>query len=116
MSSLTRAQRPPPGWATLGLLSAWVATNAALLALLRTGGPLIGLVVCAVLLWRWWRGDYRAVVAVGLAALAVHVVEVATRGWSAYPALMALNLVLPALSAPVAWLAGQQVQHRDDSK
>jgi hypothetical protein len=48
--------------------------------------------------------------------LAVHVVEVATIGWSAYPALMALNLILPAVLTPVAWLAGQRAQQKDGSK
>jgi hypothetical protein len=33
----------------------------------------------------------------------VHLVEVITMGWSAYPALMALNLVLPTALTSVAW-------------
>jgi hypothetical protein len=67
-------------------------------------------VLYAVLLWRWRQRDYRAAVVGGLAGLAVHVVEVVTIGWSPYPALMALNLILPAVLAPVAWLAGQRAQ------
>jgi hypothetical protein len=73
------------------------------LALLRTGGPLIGLVLYAVLLRRWWQRDYRAAAVGGPAGLAVHVVEVVTMGWSAYPVLMALNLILPDVA-----LAGVQ--------
>jgi hypothetical protein len=82
-----------------------VATNAAFLALQQTGGPLIGLVLYAVLLWRWPRRDYQAAVVGGLVGLAVHVVEVIATGWSAYPALMGLNLILPAVLTLAAWLA-----------
>ncbi len=103
---MSKTERPPLTWVALGLLVALVATNVVFLALLRTGGPLIGLVLYAVLLWRWRQRDYRAAVVGGLAGLAVHVVEVVTIGWSAYPAPMALNLILPALLVPVAWLAG----------
>jgi hypothetical protein len=46
----------------------------------------------------------------GILGLAVHVVEVVMMGWSTYPILMALNLILPALLVPVAWLAGRQAQ------
>jgi hypothetical protein len=98
------------------LLAALVVTNAIFLVLLQTGGPLIGLVLYAVLLWRWKQCDYRATVAGGFVGLAVHVVEVATMGWSVYPAFMALNLILPAVLATVAWLAGQQAQQEDGSK
>jgi hypothetical protein len=116
VSSPTGAQRPPLAWVALGLLAALVATNAAFLALLQTGGPLIGLVLYAVLLWRWRRRDYRAAVVGGLAGLAVHVVEVITTGWSAYPALMGLNLILPAVLTSAAWLAKRGAQPRDGSK
>ncbi|MDY6876233.1 MAG: hypothetical protein SWK90_08550 [Chloroflexota bacterium] len=104
---MSRTQRSPLAWAALGLLAALVVINVVFLTLLRTSGPLIGLVLYAVLLWRWWQRDYRAAVVGGLAGLAVHIVEVVTVGWSAYPALVALNLILPAVLAPVAWLAGQ---------
>jgi hypothetical protein len=116
MSSPTEAQRPPLAWVALGLLAALVVTNAIFLVLLQTGGPLIGLVLYAVLLWRWKQRDYRATVVGGFVGLAVHVVEVVTMGWSVYPAFMALNLILPAVLAPMAWLAGQQAQQEDGSK
>jgi fluoride ion exporter CrcB/FEX len=116
VSSPTEAQRPPLAWVALGLLAALAVTNAALLALLHTGGPLIGLVLYAVLLWRWRRRDYRAAVVGGLTGLAVHVVEVVTMGWSAYPVLMALNLSLPTVLALVAWLAGQRAQQENGGK
>ena len=116
MSSPTEAQRPPLAWVALGLLAALVVTNAIFLVLLQTGGPLIGLVLYAVLLWRWKRRDYWATVVGGFVGLAVHVVEVVTMGWPVYPAFMALNLILPAVLAPVTWLAGQQAQPEDGSK
>ena len=116
MSSPTGAQRPPLAWVALGLLAALVATNAAFLALLHTGGPIIGLVLYAVLLWRWLRRDYRAAVVGGLAGLAVHASEVTTTGWSACPALMALNLSLPAVLTLTAWLAKRGAQPKDGSK
>jgi Na+(H+)/acetate symporter ActP len=92
----------------VGLLAALVVANAVFAVLLQAGGPLIGLVLYGVLLWRWRRRDHRAAVVGGIAGLAVHVVEVVTTGWSAYPALMALNLVLPAALAPVAWAVARQ--------
>ena len=111
---MSRTEKPPD-WVALGLLTALVVTNAVFLVLLRMGGPFIGLVLYAVLLWRWRQRDYRAAVVGGLVGLAVHVVEVAIIGWSAYPALMAFNLILPAVLAPVAWLAGQRAQQEDGS-
>ncbi len=116
MSSPTERQRPPLAWVALSLLAALVVTNAVFLALLQTGGPFIGLVLYAALLWRWRQRDYRAAVVGGLAGLAVHVVEVIAMGWSAYPALMALNTILPAVLAPVACLAGRQAQQADGDK
>jgi len=113
---MSKTGRLPLAWAGLGLLAALVVTNAVFLALLQTGGPLIGLVLYAVLLWRWRQRDYRAAVVGGIAGLVVHVVEVVTTGWSAYPALVALNLILPAMLAPVAWLAGQRAPQGDGSK
>jgi hypothetical protein len=50
-----------------------------------------------------------------LAGLAVHVVEVKKMGWSAYPDLMALNLVLPALFALAGWSVGRQALPGDGS-
>jgi hypothetical protein len=116
VSSTTGAQRPPLAWVAPGLLAALVATNAAFLALLQTGGPLIGVVLYAALLWRWGRRDYQAAVVGGLAGLAVHVVEVITTGWSAYPALMGLNLILPVALALTAWLAKRGAQPEDGSE
>lgn len=116
MSSPSGARRPPLAWVALGLLAALVTTNAAFLALLQTGGPLIGLVLYAVLLWRWRQRDYQAAVVGGLVGLAVHVVEVITTGWSAYPALMGFNLILPAALALTAWLAKQRAQPGDGGK
>lgn len=107
---MSKTERSPLAWVALGLLAALVATNLIFLALLRVSGPLIGFVLYAVLLWRWWQRDYRAAVVGGLVGLAVHMVEVITTGWSAYPALVALNLILPAVLTPVAWLAGQRAQ------
>ena len=108
---MNRAEKTPLAWVTLGLLAALVVTNVALLVLLRTGGPLIGTAFFAVLLALAWRGrprDYRAAVVGGVMGLAVHAVEVAMIGWSAYPTLMALNLALPTVLAPLAWLASRQ--------
>ena len=113
---MSKTERSPLAWVALVLLAALVATNLIFLALLRVSGPLIGFVLYAVLLWRWRQRDYRAAVVGGLAGLAVHVVEMVTTGWSDYPALMALNLILPAVLAPVAWLAGQRAQREDGNK
>lgn len=99
--------RPPLAWVALGLLAALAATSAVFLAVLQTGGPLIALVLYMILLWRWRQRDYRAAVIGGIAGLAVHVVEVAINGWSAYPVLMVLSLILPAVLALVAWSAGR---------
>jgi hypothetical protein len=101
------------GWIGMGLVVALVATNVVFLLLLRTGGLLIGAVFYAVLWALVWRGrqrDYRSAMVGGILGLAVHVVEVVMMGWSIYPILMALNLILPALLVPVAWLAGRQAQ------
>ena len=111
--------KTPLAWATLSLLAALVATNATFLILLRTGGPLIGAVFYAVLLALAWRKrprDYRAAMVGGLVGLAVHAVEVAIMGWSVYPALMVLNLILPAVLAPMAWLAGRQARQEDSKE
>ena len=98
------------GWVILGLLAALVGTNIALLVLLRTGGPLIGLgfyLILLVLAFRSEQRDHRLLIVGGLVGLAVHLVEVIVMGWSAYPLLLALNLVLPAALALSAWAAGQ---------
>jgi hypothetical protein len=73
-------------------------------------GPLTGIVLYAALLWRWERRDYRSAVVGGLTGLVAHVVEVTTTGWSAYPDLMALNLVLPALVVLVGWSVSRQAR------
>ena len=95
-------------WVILGLLATLVMTNLAFLILLRTGGPLIGLafyLALLVLTFRPRQHDHRSVLVGGLVGLAVHVVEVATIGWSVYPVLMVLNLVLPAGLVMVVWVA-----------
>ena len=110
---MSRIQRPPLAWIALGLLASLVATNVTFLIRLHTGGPLIGIAFYLALLALVWRGrqrDYRAAMVGGLAGLVVHVMEVIALGWSAYPALMALNLILPAVLALVAWLTGHQPQ------
>jgi len=110
---MNRSGRSPASWGALALLVALVATNAVFLALLRTGGPLIGLACYAILLGLVWRGrqsDYQTAAIAGVAGLLVHAAEVVGMGWTAYPALLALNLILPALLAPAAWLAGRNEQ------
>ena len=105
------AKKGLAGWVTLGLLAALVATNAVLLILLRTGGPLFGIVSYAVLLALVWRGrprDYSAAMVGGLVGLAVHAVEVTIAGWSVYPSLVVLDLVLPAVLALMAWRASRR--------
>jgi hypothetical protein len=95
--------------AILGVLGALVATNVTFLMLVHTGGPLIGLafyLALLVVVWRRRQPDYRPVIVGGLVGLAVHVVEVILAGWTAYPMLVALNLILPAVLVPAAWLAG----------
>lgn len=92
----------------LGLLAALVVANVAFLMLLRTGGPLIGVAFYLVLLSLGLRArqrGYRPVLIGALVGLAVHVVEAGAMGWSDYPALMALNLVLPAALALTTWRA-----------
>ena len=100
---MSRTERPLLAWIGLSLLATLVITNGVFLALVQKGGPLIGLVLYAILLWRWQRRDYQAVVVGALAGLTVHLVEVITMGWSTYPALVALNMALPTGLTPVAW-------------
>jgi hypothetical protein len=107
---MSRTERPPLAWIVPGLLAILVITNGVFLVLVQKGGPLIGLVLYAILLWRWQRRDYQAVVVGALAGLAVHLVEVITMGWSTYPVLMALNLVLPAALTPVAWAIARRAR------
>ena len=105
-------KRPLLAWVALGLLMALVATNAVFLILVRTGGPLVGLlfyVALLIVVWRGRRSDWQAVMVGGLVGFAVHVVEVAVAGWAAFPLLVALNLILPLALAPVAWLADREV-------
>jgi hypothetical protein len=112
---MSHLERSPQHWVILGLLVALVATNLTSLVLLRTGGPLIGLTFYLVLLAfsvRAGKRDRRSAMVGGLVGLAVHVVEVVTMGWSIYPVLMVLNLVLPAGLALVAWLADRQTVSR----
>jgi len=109
---VNKKRRSPLARAVLGLLGALVATNVTFLILVRTGGPLIGLVFYLALLvvvWRRRQPDYRPVVVGGLGGLVVHIVEVILVGWTTYPLLMALNLILPAVLVPAAWLAGREM-------
>jgi hypothetical protein len=113
---MSHPERSPLAWVGLGLLAALVATNATFLVLQRAGGPLIGMGFYGVLLvlaWRGWQRNRQTVMVGGLLGLAVHGVEVVALGWSAYPVLMALNLILPAALAGVAWAAGYRAQHMD---
>ena len=105
-------ERPPLAWVAIGLLVALVTTNVVFLVLMHTGGPLIGLVFYLALLvavWRRRQPDYRPVVVGGLVGLAVHIVEVILVGWTTYPLLMALNLILPTVLVSAAWLAGREM-------
>jgi hypothetical protein len=108
---MSHQERSPLDWVILGLLAALVVTNAAFLFLLRSGGPLIGLAFYLVLLaltFRAGQHGHRSVMVGGLVGLGVHGVEAATMGWSDYPALMVLNLVLPAGLALTAWSADRE--------
>jgi hypothetical protein len=105
-------KRPPLAWAALGLLGTLVATNVTFLILMRTSGPLVGVVFYLALLvvvWRRRQPDYRPVIVGGFVGLAVHIVEVILVGWTTYPLLVALNLILPAVLVPAAWLAGREM-------
>jgi hypothetical protein len=116
---MSNPERSPLGWLILGLLAALVMTNGTFLILQRTGGPLIGMTFYLVLLSVAWRGrqhSHRTVMAGGLLGLVVHVVEVVALGWSAYPLLLALNLLLPAALVPAAWVADRTPQHVESSK
>jgi hypothetical protein len=107
---MSHLESSPLDWVILGLLAALVVTNLAFLILLRTGGPLIGLAFYLVLLAltvRPRQRDHCSMKVGGFVGLVVHVVEAATMGWSVYPVLMVLNLVLPAGLALVAWVADQ---------
>jgi membrane-bound metal-dependent hydrolase YbcI (DUF457 family) len=104
-------ERSPLDWIILGLLAALVATNITFLILLRTGGPLIGLAFYLILLTLTLRArqpDHRLAMLGGLVGLVVHIVEAATMGWSAYPVLVTLNLILPATLALSAWAADRR--------
>jgi hypothetical protein len=110
---MSKPERSFLDWVIMGLLAALVATNAALLILLRTGGPLIGLgfyLVLLVLSFRGRRRAHRSALVGGLLGLAVHVVEVAALGWSDYPVPVALNLALPAALALAAWAVDREPQ------
>jgi hypothetical protein len=105
---MSHLERRSLDWAIVGLLAALVVTNLALLVLMQTGGPLIGLafyLILLVLTLRFRQRDHRLVMVGGLVGFAVHAAEVATSGWSHFPVLVALNLVLPAALALSAWTA-----------
>ena len=102
---MKKERRTPLAQAVLVLLGALVATNVAFLFLVHSGGPFIGLMfylALLVIVWREQPSDYRPVVMGGLIGLVIHVVEVVFVGWSIYPLLMVLNLILPAVLVPVA--------------
>ena len=114
---MPRSARSRLDWIALGLLGALVTANALLLAIHRTGGPAIGIVLYAAVLWRWLRGDYGAALIGGLIGMVVHVVEAVTMGWTRFPPLGALNLLLPAVLVPLAWARGRKAQReRGDSR
>ncbi len=95
-------------WAIRGLLAGLIATNLWYLALLRSGGPLVGVIFYGALLvlsFRPRQRHERAPMIGGAVGLAIHVAEVALAGWSAYPVLMVLNLVLAAGLLAMAWVA-----------
>ena len=109
---MKKKRRSLLAWATLGILGALVVTNVTFLILVRTGGPLVGAAFYLALLVVVWRGrqpDYRPVVVGGLVGVVVHIVEVILVGWATYPLLIALNLILPAVLVPTAWLASREV-------
>jgi hypothetical protein len=100
-------------WVILGLMVALVVTNFVSMILLRTAGPLIGLVFYSTLLALTLRAnqrDYRSAMVGGLVGLVVHFIEARTMGWSVYPGLLVLNLVLPAGLALEAWVADRGPQ------
>ena len=110
---MSHPERSPLDWVILGLLAMLVVTNMAFLVLQRTGGPLIGLAFYLVLLALMWRGRqsaHRTVLVGGCVGLVVHVVEAVAMGASAYPTLLALNLILPAALALLAWAAHRPKQ------
>jgi Na+(H+)/acetate symporter ActP len=116
---MNSADRSALTWVVLGLLATLVTTNVIFTILQHTGGPLIGAAFYAVLLTLAWRGqqrNHRAMIVGGLVGLAVHVVEVVTMGWSAYPVLMVLNLILPAGLVLVAWAADRGTQQEKRKK
>jgi hypothetical protein len=115
---MSRPERSPLVWVCLGLLAALVAANATFLVLQRAGGPLIGVGFYGVLLvlaWRGWQRKRQTVMVGGLLGLLVHGVEVVALGWSAYPVLVALNLILPAALAGTAWAVGYRARQVDGS-
>ena len=116
---MSHLERSPLDWVILGLLAALVVANAAFLLLQRTGGPLIGLafyLVLLVLTFRPGRPDHRPVMVGGVVGLGAHGVEAAALGWSDYPVLMALNLVLPAGLALAAWVTDRRPQQVPGNK
>ena len=116
---MIRTRKSPLAWIVLGLLAALVATNVIFLLLVGPKGPLIGIIFYAGLLALMWGGqqqDWGAAMVGGGVGLAVHAIEIMTVGWSAYPGLMALNLILPGVLALVAWFASRQARREDSSE
>ena len=116
---MSRSARSLLDWVILGLLAALVATNLALLIMLRTGGPLIGLGFYSVVLalsFRARQGEHRLALRGGLLGLAVHLFEVAVIGWSDSPGLVVLNLALPAALALSAWGADHGRKQATDDR
>ena len=109
---MKKERRTPLAQTVLVLLGALVVTNVAFLILVHAGGPFIGLTFYLILLIVIWRGrqpDYRPAAVGGFVGLVIHIVEVTLVGWTTYPLLMVLNLILPAALVPMAWLASKEV-------
>lgn len=110
---MTRTAKLPLKWMVLGLLVALVVTDVVFLLLVRSKGPLIGVIFYAgllVLTWGKQQQEFVTAMVGGIVGLAVHAVEIMTLGWSPYPVLMGLNLVLPAMLALAAWTASRQTR------
>ncbi len=102
-------------WAIRGLLATLIATNLWYLALLRSGGPLVGVAFYGVLLILTFRQRYEHAAMVGGAiGLAIHVAEIALAGWSPYPVLMVLNLVLAMALLTAARVSVQRRTRRSE--
>ena len=110
---MTRTGELPLKWVVVGLLVVLVVINVVFVLLVKSKGPLIGVVFYAgllVLSWTKQQQDFGAAMVGGVVGLAAHAIEIMTLGWSPYPSLNALNLILPAVLAPAAWIAALQAR------